>query len=97
MTDYIKNSKGERLYLLIMVNTNTIKPYVEVRTWNEAIASFNELTVERNDEQYFAKLISKEINKDSFMAKAIMIRNHKGWGCDFFTYITIAPLSSRDW
>lgn len=97
MSDYIKNSKGERLYLLIMVNTNTIEPYTEVRTWEEAIASFNVLTAERNDDQFFAQLISKEINNDYFKAKAIMRKNHKGWGCDFFTYITIEPLFSRNW
>lgn len=96
MSDYIKNSKGERLYLLIMVNTNTIEPYTEVRTWEEAIASFNDLTVERNDDQFFAQLISKEINNDYFRAKATMRKNHKGFGCDFFTYITIEPLFSRD-
>lgn len=95
MSDYIKNSKGERLYLLIMVNTNTIEPYTEVRTWEEAIASFNDLTVERNDDQFFAQLISKEINNDYFRAKATMRKNHKGFGCDFFTYITIEPLFSR--
>lgn len=97
MTDYIKNSKGERLYLLIMVNTNTIKPYTEVRTWEGAIASFNDLTVERDDDQFFAQLISKEIDNDCFTAKATMRRNHKGWGYDFFTYIIIKPLSTRDW
>ena len=33
MFDQIKNRKEEKLYILTIANTNSIKPYTNVNTW----------------------------------------------------------------
>lgn len=91
MLEQLKNSKGEKLYLLIKVDTNSIRPYAKAYTWKDALSSFNSFTTEVDDEYFFAQLINKEIDED-IRAEASMRCNKKGWGCDYFSYIIIKPL-----
>lgn len=35
MFDQIKNTKGEDLYILTVISTNDIKPYIKVNTWEK--------------------------------------------------------------
>lgn len=92
MFEQLKNSKGEKFYLFIKVDTNSIKPYTKVCTWKDALSSFDAFTTEADNETFFAQLISKEINDELHMANASMRCNQKGWGYDYFRYITIEPL-----
>ena len=55
------------------------------------------MTTEVNDDRFFAQLIHKEINEEFHKAEASMRCNRKGWGNDFFKYITIEPLYTQAW
>ena len=92
MYSHIRNKKGEELYILTVVSTNDIKPYIRVNTWENCIARLNHLTVETDNDRFFAQLIHKEVDEISHTAEASMRCNRKGWGSDFFEYITIEPL-----
>ena len=92
MLEQLKNSKGENLCLLIKVDTNSIRPYTKACTWKNALSSLDSFTTEVDDENFFAQLINKEINEEFHRAVASMRCNKKGWGADYFSYITINPL-----
>ena len=92
MFEQLKNSKGENLYLFVKISTNSIEPYTRVCTWEQALEKFNSFTTEMDNESFFAQLIHKEIDAETHTAEASMRQNHKGWGSDFFTYITIEPI-----
>lgn len=92
MFEQLKNSKGEKLYLLVKINTNNIEPYTRVFSWEKALEMLNSLTTEVDNESFFVQLIHKEIDAEAHTAKASMRQNHKGWGSDFFAYITIQPI-----
>lgn len=97
MFDQIKNRKGEKLYLLTIVNTNSIKSYTYVNTWEECLKKFKECTKELDNESFFAQLIHKNINKETHTAEAEMRRNNRGFDYDYFNYITINPLYTEAW
>lgn len=88
----LKNSKGENLYLFVKINTNNIEPYIKVCTWEKALERLNSFTTEVDNETLFSQLIHKEIDAENHTAEASMMQNHKGFGSDFFTYITIRPI-----
>ena len=46
---------------------------------------------------FFAQIIHKNISEETHTAEASMRRNQKGWGCDYFNYITIRPLYTEAW
>ena len=92
MFEQLKNSKGERFYLFIKVDTNSIKPYTKVCTWKDALSSLDSFTTEVDNETFSAEFINKEINEEFHRAEASMRCNKKGWGSDYFSYITIEPL-----
>nr|DAI45586.1 MAG TPA: hypothetical protein [Bacteriophage sp.] len=54
-------------------------------------------TKEVNDDRIFTQLIHKSINEELYTAEASMRCNNKGWGCDYFNYITINPLYTEAW
>lgn len=97
MFDQIKNRKGEKLYLLTIVNTNSIKSYTDVNTWEECLKKFKECTKELDNESFFAQLIHKNINEETHTAEAEMRRNNRGFGYDYFNYITINSLYTEAW
>ena len=97
MFDQIKNRKEEKLYILTIANTNSIKPYTYVNTWEECLKKFEEATTEMDNDNFFAQLVHKEIDEETHTAEASMRRNNKGWGCDYFNYITINPLYTEAW
>lgn len=97
MYSNIRNKKGEELYILIVVSTNDIKPYILVNTWENCIARFNHLTVETDNDRVFAQKIHKVVDDERHLAEASMRCNRKGWGSDFFKYITIEPLYTEAW
>ena len=92
MFSQIKNTKGEDLYIIIVVSTNDIQPHVTASTWEGCIKKLEQLTQEADNDRFFAQLIHKEINKDCHRAEASMRCNKKGWGSDYFQYITIESL-----
>lgn len=55
---------------------------------------FHLSTKESNDGVYLAQLIHKVSNGTN--AKASIRCNRKGWGCDYFVYITVNPLYIND-
>lgn len=97
MYNQITNRKGEKLYILTSVDTNDIRPYIRVNTWIKCKESLERMTTETNNSMFFAQLIHKEINEEEHIAKASMICNRKGWGSDYFKYITIEPLYTDAW
>lgn len=97
MFDQITNKKGENLYILTSVSTNDIKPYIKVDTWAKCKERLESMTIEVIDDRFFAQLIHKEVDDEFHTAKASMRCNRKGWGSDFFKYITIEPLYTQSW
>ena len=97
MYSQIKNTKGEDLYIITVVSTNDIKPYIKVDTWKGCIKKLEQVTTEVDNDRILAQRIHKEINEDNETASASMRCNRKGWGSDYFQYITIEPLYTDAW
>ena len=97
MFDQIKNRKEEKLYILTVVSTNDIMPHITVDTWKDCKRKFEIFCQENNNDRFFAQLIHKEINEEACKAEASMRCNQKGWGADFFRYMTINPLYTEAW
>lgn len=97
MYGQITNEKGEKLYILTSVSTNDIKPYIKVDTWEKCKDLFSRMTIEQDDNRFFAQLIHKEVDEENHEAEASMRCNRKGWGNDYFKYITIEPLYTEAW
>ena len=97
MHSQIKNTKGKDLYIITVVSTNDIQPRIIISTWEGCIKKLEQITLETDDDRFLAQLIHKEINKDYHRAKASMRCNKKGWGNDYFKYITIKPLYTDTW
>lgn len=93
MFDVAKNKEGRDLFILVDNRTDSIKPGTYVSTWENCIERFNMLTEENDDANYFAQLIHKVISESG--AEASMRCNKRGYGCDYFRYITIEPLYVR--
>nr|UVX92687.1 MAG: hypothetical protein [Bacteriophage sp.] len=45
--------------------------------------------------RFFAQLIHKDIDEEYHKAEASVRCNRKGWGSDYFKYITIEPLYTK--
>ena len=97
MYEQITNKKGEKLYILTVVSTNDIKPYIKVNTWEKCKDLFSQMIKEQDDDSFFAQLIHKEVNEEFHKVEASMRCNRKGWGSDYFKYITIKPLYTDAW
>ena len=97
MYSQIKNTKGKKLYIFTISNTNYIKPYIYVNTWEKCLNKFKECTKELDNDSFFAQIIHKNISEETHIANALMKRNNKNWGYDFFNYITINPLYTEAW
>ena len=89
---YITTTKGEPLYILTAVSTNDITPYIKVNTWAKCKEQLEQMTTEVNNDRLLVQLIHKSINEKYHKAEASVRCNRKGWGSDFFKYITIEPL-----
>ena len=97
MYGQITNKKGEKLYILTAVSTNDIRPYVTVNTWAKCKKQLDRMTTEVNNNTVFAQLIHKIVNEEGHNAEASVRCNRKGWGSDYFKYITIEPLYTEAW
>ena len=97
MYSQIQNTKGEKLYIFTISNTNSIKPYIYVNTWEKCLKKFEECIKELDNDSFFAQIIHKNISEETHTAEALMRRNNKGYGCDYFNCITINPLYTDAW
>lgn len=97
MFGQITNKKGEKLYILTIANTNSIKPYTCVNTWEECLKHFEMATKELDNDRFFAQIIHKDISETANTAEASVRCNKKGCGNDYFSYITIEPLYTQAW
>ena len=97
MFGQITNKKGKNLYILTSVSTNDIKPYITVDTWEQCKEQLEQMIVETDNDRFFAQLIHKKVDEEFHKAEASMRCNRKGWGSDFFKYITIEPLYTKSW
>lgn len=79
------------------MSTNDVKPYVTVNTWAKCKEKLERMTTEVDNDIFFAQRIHKEINEERHTAEASMRCNKKGWGSDYFQYITIEPLYTEAW
>lgn len=70
---------------------------IKVDTWEKCKELFTQMTSERDDDRFFAQLIHKEVDEELHSAEASMRCNRKGWGNDYFRYITIKPLYTGAW
>lgn len=91
------NRDGEELYLLTLVCTNNIKPYIRVNTWAKCKELLERATVEKDNDMLFAQLIHKEVDEEFYRAEASIRCNGKNGGDDFFKYITIEPFYTEAW
>ena len=64
MYSQIENTKGEKLYIFTISNTNSIKPYIYVNTWEKCLNKFKECTKELDKDSYFAQIINKNIREE---------------------------------
>lgn len=90
------NRDGEELYLLTLVRTNDIRPYIRVDTWAKCKEQLERATTEKDNNKFFAQLIHKEVDEEFHKAEASMRCNRKDWDDVFFKYITIEPLYIED-
>lgn len=97
MYSQIKNTKGKDLYIITIVSTNDIQPLIITSTWEGCMKKLEQMTLEADNDRFLAQLIHKEINEDCHRAEASMRCNKKGWGRDYFKYITIEPLYTDAW
>ena len=97
MFGQITNRKEEKLYILTAVSTNDIKPYIEVDTWETCIGILKCMTKEKHTDRVLVQLIHKEVNEEMHKAEASVRCNRRGYGSDFFRYITIEPLYTDAW
>lgn len=97
MFGQITNKKGENLSILTSMSTNDIKPYITVDTWAKCKEQLEQMIIEIDNDRFFAQLIHKEVDEEFHKAEVSMRCNRKGWGSDFFKYITIAPLYTQAW
>jgi len=88
----LTNSKKENLYKFIFVDSNDFtSPSVTLKTWKEAIQQLQEMTVEKDNDEFLVQVVHKEVKEDYGRAKAILRINHKGWGGDYFRSIIVEP------
>lgn len=66
MFNQIKNREGEKLYILTIANTNSIKPYTYVNTWEECVKLLNK-RLSRDD---IKRIVHKDIAEDIKTASA---------------------------
>ena len=99
----ITNKKGEKLYLVIITSSKEFnKPFVTLKTWEDSIKIFKDVTQEMDNDEWYSKIISLEIhevddNLHSRSASAQTIVNHKGWGSDYYKEISITPANDFYW
>ena len=63
MYSHIRNKKGEELYILTVVSTNDIKPYIRINTWEKCKKWFEYMTTEVDNDRFFDQLIHKSIDE----------------------------------
>ena len=97
MFGQITNKKGENLYILTSVSTNDIKPYIKVDTWEKCKEHLEGMTIGVNNSSFFVQLVHKKVDEESHKAEASMRCNKKGWGSDYFVYVTIESLYTQSW
>lgn len=97
MFGQITNKKGENLCILTSVSTNDIKPYIKVDTWEKCKEHLEGMTIEVNNSSFFVQLVHKKVDEESHKAEASMRCNKKGWGSDYFVYVTIESLYTQSW
>ena len=97
MYSQIKNTKGEDIYIITIVSTNDIQPLIITSTWEGCIKKLEQITLEVDNDSFFAQIVHKNISEETHTAEASMRRNNKGWGSDYFKYITIEPLYTDAW
>ena len=97
MYSHIQNRKGEKLYILTSVFTNSIKPHIIVNTWKKCKEWFEDMTTEIHDPSFCIQLIHKTIDEETHTAEASLRCNEKCQDCNYFEYITIEPLYTEDW
>lgn len=88
MYTLLYDNNQEPLYLFTLVKTNDIKPLIRIANWGRCMKMLSNHTVERNDERFYNHVIHQEIVENE-SAEASCLCNKRGWGNDFFTYITI--------
>ncbi len=87
MYGQITNKKGEKLYILISVATNDIKPYVTIDTWAKCKEKLEGMTTEINTSRFFTQLIHKEVDEEKHTAEASVRCNKKKVGAMITSYI----------
>ena len=65
---------------------------ISVDTWAKCKELLEAITTEQDSVSFFAQLIHKEVYEEFHKAEASMRCNKKGWGSDYFKYITIKCL-----
>lgn len=86
----VKNQNGEGLFLVIVTNSKEFSdPLVSLKTWEDAKEMFESRIAERNDDSYLVKQITVYRDESMGRLQAQLLRNHKGWGVDYFECIKV--------
>lgn len=85
----VTNNKGEQLYEVVFATTNDIMPSVYLKTWEKALAYFEDITKELDTKEWFRKVVKKKQVDDRLWATMIM--EHRGWGSAYMCSIWVSP------
>lgn len=86
----VKNQNGEELFLVIVIKSKEFNdPDIFLKTWEEAQEMFEKRIRERDDESCMVKQINVRRDMDLKRLQAQLLRNHKGWGVDYFECIKV--------
>ena len=87
----LTNKEGEKLYLYVRTSSQEFShPHIVIATWEECLQMFNEAVVDVDNDSWLKKVISKKIELEYQRAHAQLLKNHKGWGYDYYEEITIS-------
>ena len=86
----VRNQENKELFLVIITNSKEFSdPLVSLKTWEEAKEMFEKRIVERDDDSHLVKQITVFRNESMGRLQAQLLRNHKGWGVDYFECIKV--------
>jgi len=89
MFENIKHPKtGEQLYQIIKVESNELKPYINIATMEECQKLYQQFTEEKDDNSWYVKKGHERIHSDGTCDCSLIV-NHKGWGFDYMRMVII--------
>ena len=105
MYNYYENMEKGLVYSYYIRIVDEIKPYEKITIKNMIEEVLKQYSYENflyylctsKELDFLKKILDKKIDEEAHKAEALMRRNKRGWGYDYFNYITINPLYTEAW